>query len=182
MPQMLPFTALGVIPGPHPPRVTADPRTFRILAFVNPRHRLLQSAGKRVTDPAEALAQQVTERVVDLVVSALDVNELAARVDVNAILSRVDIDAMLKKVDLNALVSQVDVNELAQRIDVEGLVEKMDLGAVIARSSRGMTREALDAVRCQAAGLDQFIDRWVARLLRRKRPAPQALIPAGAEP
>jgi hypothetical protein len=162
--------------------VTADQRTFRILTVVNPRHRLLQSAGKRMTDPAEALAQQVTERVVDLVVGALDINELAARVDVNALLSRVDIDAMLKKVDLNALLSRVDVNELAQQVDVAALVEKADLGAVIARSSGGMAREALDAVRCQAAGLDQVIDRWVARLLRRRRPAPQALLPAGAEP
>jgi hypothetical protein len=135
-----------------------------------------------MTDPAEALAQQVTERVVDLVVGALDINELAARVDVNALLSRVDIDAMLKKVDLNALLSRVDVNELAQQVDVAALVEKADLGAVIARSSGGMAREALDAVRCQAAGLDQVIDRWVARLLRRRRPAPQALLPAGAEP
>jgi hypothetical protein len=162
--------------------MTAEPRPFQILAIVNPRHRLLLSAGKRVTDPAEALAQQVTERVLDLVVAALDINELAARVDVNALLGRVDIDALLAKVDLNALVNQVDVNDLAQRIDVAGLVEKADLGAVIARSSGGMARDALDAVRCQAAGLDQVIDRWAARLLRRKRPAPLPLVPARAEP
>jgi hypothetical protein len=162
--------------------MTADHRTFRILAVVNPRHRLLLSAGKRVTDPAEALAQQVTERVLDLVIDALDVNELVARVDVNALVGRVDIDAILSRVDLDALLGRVDVNDLVQRVDVADLVEKADLGAVIARSSGGMTRQALDAVRCQAAGLDQLIDRWVGRLLRRKRPAPQALLPAGAEP
>jgi hypothetical protein len=171
--------------------VTADPRTFRILTVVNTRHRLLLSAGKRVTDPAEALAQQVTERVLDLVIDALDVNELVARVDVNALVGRVDvnalvgrvdIDAILSRVDLDALLGRVDVNDLVQRADVAELVEKADLGAVIARSSGGMTREALDVVRCQAAGLDQVIDRWVDRLLRRKRPAPQAPLSAGAEP
>ncbi len=148
---------------------------------MNSRDRLA-SAGKRWTDPAEALAQQVTERVVDLVVGALDVNELAARVDVNAILSRVDIDAVLRKIDLNVLLSQVDVNELAQRIDVAGLVEKADIGAIIAQSSGGMAREATDAVRCQTARLDQVIDRWVRSLLRRKDLAPPPLLPVQAGP
>jgi hypothetical protein len=148
---------------------------------VNPRDRLT-SAGKRWTDPAEALAQQVTERIVDLVVGALDVNELAARVDVNAILSRIDIDALLQKIDLNALLSQVDVNGLAQRVDVTSLVEKADIGAIVAQSSGGMAREAVDAVRCRTAGLDQVIDRGVRFLLRRKGPAPPPLLPVQAGP
>jgi hypothetical protein len=169
---------------------------------VNPRDRLL-SVGRRMTDPAEALAQQVTERVVDLLVSALDMNEIAARIDLNALLARVDVDALLKRVDLNALLDQVDVNALLTRvdlkplvdqvdvndmvgqIDMDALVERTDLGAVIARSSGGMGTEALDAVRSQAVGLDQFVDRWVQRLLRRKRPAasvPSAPLPAQAEP
>jgi hypothetical protein len=41
-----------------------------------------QGATRAFSSGSEALAQQVTERVVDLVVGALDVNELAARVDV----------------------------------------------------------------------------------------------------
>lgn len=131
-----------------------------------------------MTDPAEAVAQQVTERVVDMVVAALDVNELVARVDVNAILARVDVNAVLEKVDVNALLEQVDVNELAQRVDVAGLVEKADISAVIAQSSGGITREALDGLRTQVAGLDQLIDGWVRRLLRRKRPAPRPLLAA----
>src|ERR1700741_2181977 len=58
---------------------------------VNPRDRL-RAVSRRVTDPAEVLAQEATERVVELVVNALDVNELAARIDLNALLSRVDVD------------------------------------------------------------------------------------------
>ena len=134
-------------------------------------------------------------------VSALDVNELAARIDLNALLDRVDINAVLKKVDLNSLLDQVDVNavlarvdlkplldrvdvnDLVGQIDMDALVERTDLGAVIARSSGGMGTEALDALRSQAVGLDQFVDRWVQRLLRRKHPAPapSALLPAHAE-
>jgi hypothetical protein len=169
---------------------------------VNPRDRL-----RRLTDPAEALAQQVTERVVDLLVSALDINEIAARLDLNALIGRVDIDAVLKKVDLNALLDQVDlnglldkvdvnallarvdikplldqvdVNDLVSQVDVDALVERTDLGAVIARSSGSMATEALDAVRSQAVGLDRFVDRWVQRLLRRKHPSPSAPQPLAA--
>jgi hypothetical protein len=155
-----------------------------------------------VTDPAEALAQEATERVIDLVVNALDVNELAARIDLNALLSRVDVDALLKKVDVDALLEQVDlnallarvdlkpvldrvdVNDIVQQIDMAALVEKTDLGAVIASSTGGMTTEALDAVRSGAVGLDKFVDRWVRRVIRPKQPwpaAPPALLTARAE-
>jgi hypothetical protein len=169
---------------------------------VNPRDRL-RAVGKRVTDPAETLAQEVTERVIDLVVNALDVNELAARIDLNALVGRVDLDAILKKVDVDALLDQVDlnallarvdlkpilarvdVNDLVQQIDMDALVQKTDLGAVIASSSGGMTMEALDAVRSGAVGLDGFVDRWVRRVIRPKQPwpaAPPALLAAQAEP
>jgi hypothetical protein len=167
---------------------------------VNSRDRL-RPAGRR--NPVEAIAQQVTERVVDLLVGALDVNELAARIDLNELIGRVDINMILKKVDLNVLLDQVDlnallarvdlkplldrvdVNDLLSQVDVDALVERTDLGAVIARSSGGMAADALDAVRSQTVGLDQFIDRWVQRLLRRKHPAPSApsaLLPVQAEP
>jgi hypothetical protein len=179
---------------------SGDPPAGNTGIVVNQRDRL-RPAGRR--NPVEAIAQQVTERVVDLLVSALDVNELAARIDLNALIGRVDIDAVLKKVDLNSLIDQVDVNavlarvdlkplldrvdvnDLLSKVDVDALVERTDLGAVIARSSGGMGAEALDAVRSQAVGLDQFVDRWVQRLLRRKHPAPSApsaLLPAQVEP
>ena len=169
---------------------------------MNPRDRL-RAVGKRVADPAETLAQEITDRVVELVVNALDVNELASHIDLNALISRVDIDAILKRVDVDALLDRVDlnallarvdlnpvldrvdVNHLVQEIDVDALVEKTDIGAVIASSSGGMAAEALDAVRSGAVGLDQFVDRWVKRIIRPKQPwpaAPPALLAAQAEP
>jgi len=174
--------------------------SWPILGVVDPRDRL-RNAGKRLTDPAEAMAQRVAERVIDLVVEVLDVNALMLRLDLNAVLgrvnlndvlrrvdvktlldqidvndlmSRVDLDALMSRVDLDALMARVDVNELVQRIDVEGLVEQTDLGAVIARSSGGVAIEALDSARSQAVGMDQFIDRWVQRVLRRHHPGPAA--------
>jgi len=176
---------------------------------VNPRDRL-RSVGRRVADPAEELAQQVTERVVDLVVSALDINEILAQVDLNALLSRIDINALLARadinailakvdvnvlvnqvdlnavlarVDVNALMDRVDLNDLVGRVDIENLVQNTDLGAVIATSTGGVASEVLDVARSQAVGLDQLVDRWVRRLLRRNEPGPDvpsALLPPPA--
>ena len=144
----------------------------------------LRLAGKQMTEPLEALAQRVAERVVDLAVQALDVNALVRRVDLNAlldqidfdahVLAKIDVNALLTRVDVAALLARVDVNELLGRIDMDSLVEQTDLGAVIAKSSGGAASEALDAARSQAVGLDQFIDRWVQPALRRKHAAPSA--------
>jgi hypothetical protein len=181
----------------------------------------LRSARKGLAVSAELLAQRVAERVIDIVVQAVDLNALLrqvdlnaplqqvdlnallARVDVNAPLKQVDVNAPLKQVDLNALLKQVDLNELLEevdvdavldridindvvaRIDMEKLVEQTDLGAIIARSTGGIATEALDTVRSRAVGLDQFIDRWVTRLLRLKGPrppAPRAHLNAEAQP
>jgi len=185
---------------------------------VDPLDRL-RSAGKRVTDPLETLSQRVAERVVDLVVQALDVNALMRRVDLNAVLDQVDINKLLARLDVPALIDQVDMNEvlarvdvsalvdrvdineilarvdvgrlldridvndLAERIDLDQLVEQTNLGAVIAKSSAGVTTEALDAARSGAVGLDRFIDHWIGRALWRKHPrplAPQALLNGAA--
>jgi hypothetical protein len=179
---------------------------------------------------AELLAQRVAERLIDIVVQAVDIdallrqvdlnaplrevdfNALLARVDVNAPLKQVDLNAPLKQVDLNALLKQVDlnallkqvdlnevleqvdvdavldrvdINDVVARIDMERLVEQTDLGAIIARSTGGLTTQALDTMRSGAVGLDRRIDRWVTRLLRRKEPgplAPPALLGLDAQP
>lgn len=115
-------------------------------------------ADGRLVTLREALTQAVTERAVDLVVSALDVNALLDQVDINRVLDQVDLDRLLARADLNAVV---------QHIDVDALVEQTDLGAIIAASSSGAASDALDVIRSQAVGLDEFIARWIGRLRRR---------------
>ena len=161
---------------------------------------------------AELLAQRVAERLIDIVVQAVDINALLRQVDLNAplrevdlnaLLARVDVNTPLKQVDLNALLKQVDLNEVLKqvdvdavldrvdindvvaRIDMERLVEQTDLGAIIARSTGGLATRALDTMRSGAVGLDRRIGRWVTRLLRRKEPgplAPPALLGLEAQP
>ena len=66
----------------------------------------------------------------------------------------------------------MDLNDLVRRIDFDALVEQTDLGAVIAASSGGVASEALDVVRSQTVGLDEFIARWIGRLRRRPYTGP----------
>ena len=130
--------------------------------LVDPFERRLSIDGRLVTR-REALAQAVTERAVELVMSALDVNALLDEVDLNEVLDRIDLDRLLERIDLN---------DIVKRIDVEALVEQTDLGAVIAASSSGVAGEVLDVVRSQTVGLDEFIARWIGRLRRRPYTGP----------
>ena len=133
-------------------------------------------AEARPVPPSEAWAQAVTERAVEFVVSALDVNALLDQVDINQVLDRIDLDRLLERMDLN---------DLVKHIDVEALVKQTDLGAVIAASSSGIAGDVLDVVRSQTVGLDEFIARWIGRLRRRPYtgpPGPPDRLQPGAGP
>ena len=109
---------------------------------------LMDSSGRRrlaegrLVPRSEAWTQAVTERAVDLVVSALDVNALLDQVDLNAVLDEVDIDQLLERIDLDRLLARMDLNAVLQRIDIEALVEQTDIGSVIADPQRGRGRGA----------------------------------------
>ena len=138
---------------------------------MDPFERRLSIDGRLVTR-REALAQAVTERAVELVMSALDLNALLDQVDLNAVLDELDIDRVLDRIDLDRLLSRMDLNDIVKRIDVEALVKQTDLGAVIAASSSGVAGDVLDVVRSQTVGLDEFIARWIGRLRRRPYTGP----------
>ncbi len=151
----------------------------------------------------EQLVEAIAERVVGLVVEAIDINAVVSKVDMDALLANVDVDAIVSKVDVGALIDRVDVEKIVERVDVDrivgrvdveriiervdvqgiidrvdvekviqqvdidSLVEQTELGTIIARSTSGVASEALDLVRAQGVGLDDFVARWVNRILRR---------------
>ncbi len=124
----------------------------------------------------EQLAQAVAERVVSIVMDAIDIDALLERIDVDALVSRVDVDGVVNRVDVDKLIDRVDVEKIIERVDVEKIIERVDidklmeqteLGSIIARSTTGVASEVLDVIRAQAVGLDDFFARWVNRLLRR---------------
>jgi CBS-domain-containing membrane protein len=94
---------------------------------------------------------------------------LTGRVDqlANAIASRV-VAIVVDAIDFDEVLSKVDVNAIVDEIDIDALMRNTELGSVIARSTSGLLTEALDIVRSQAVGLDDFIARWTYRLLRRR--------------
>ena len=117
---------------------------------------------------------------VDKILDQVDVNKLVDRVDLDKILDQVDVDRLLAKVDLDELLARVDVDTVVDRVDINGIAGRVDIdaialhtdiGAMIARSSGGIAADTRDAARSQAVGLDEWIARWVARLLRRDAPA-----------
>jgi len=145
----------------------------------------MRSAGKRLAEPVDSMAQTVAKRATELVVDSLDINAVLDRVDVNKLLNQVDVNQLLDRVDVERLLARVDVNELTERVDVNALVDRTELKTVLARSSTTVITQGIDLVRSQAVGLDDFMARWVNRILRRKRaPAvgPPRLISLPAEP
>jgi hypothetical protein len=142
---------------------------------VYPGDGFRRSATKRVADQIESIAQGVAQRVIDLVVEALDMNALIARIDLNVVLARVDLNEVVDRIDLNQILDQVDVNKLmarvdinqiVSRIDVEALVKNTDLGAVLIGSSSSLATEAVDTGRSHAVSMDDTIARWVGRIRR----------------
>jgi hypothetical protein len=127
----------------------------------------------------EQLAQALAERIVPLVLDAIDINAILDRIDVNKIIDRVDVDKVISRVDIEKVVERVDIEKLIQRvdinaivneIDIDALVEQTELGSIIARSTTGILTEILDVIRSQGVGLDDFVLRWGNRLVgRRKR-------------
>jgi len=133
----------------------------------------------------EQFAQAIASRVVNIVLEAIDIDELVAKIDVDALIKRVDVeaiiervdvdriieqvdvDAIVKRVDVNAIVARVDVNAIVSNMDIDSLVEKTELGAIIAKSTTGVFTEVLDVIRAQGVGLDDFCARWTNRVLRR---------------
>jgi hypothetical protein len=134
----------------------------------------LRLVRRRVSDPVESLAQAVADRIVEVLVNALDVNALVQRIAVDDVVDRVDVNQLLDRVNVDRLLARVDLNSVAARIDVDALAEQTDLGAVIARSSSSVASGALDAMRSQAVSLDDLLARWAGRLLRRRDDAEPA--------
>ena len=77
------------------------------------------------------MAQGVAQRVIDLVVQALDMNALIARIDLNAVLGRVDLNILLGQVDLNQELGRVDLNILLGQVDLNQELGRVDLNQVL---------------------------------------------------
>lgn len=103
---------------------------YEILVCVDPLAPL-RTVGGRLAPPADALAQAIAERVIGLVVGALDMNALLAEIDLNAVLEQVDLDSLLDRVDVDGILDRVDVNRLLDRVDVNRLLATVDVNRLL---------------------------------------------------
>ena len=107
---------------------------------------------------------------VDAVLRRVDVQAVLDRIDLQALIDRVDLNEVLAQVDIDRLATRLDLDALIQRIDVNAIVDRVDInGRVIMQSTTGIATRTLDAARSTGVGLDQFVNRWVDRVLRRPR-------------
>jgi hypothetical protein len=120
-------------PAYHPVRASRDSLAFAIVRRVEPGERLRRSASRRLAEQIEWMAQGVAQRVIELVVDALDVNALIERVDLNAVLARVELNGLLGRVDLNQVIDRVDLNQVIDRVDLNQVIDRVDLNQVIDR-------------------------------------------------
>jgi hypothetical protein len=113
--------------------VETDSSAFAILRGVYPGEGVRRSASRRLAGPIEAIAQGVAQRVIDLVLEALDVNALIERINLNAVLARVEVNDLLRRVDLNEVLDQVDLNQVIDRVDVNQVLDRVDIDRLVAR-------------------------------------------------
>jgi hypothetical protein len=112
---------------------------------------------------------------VNAVIDRVDIEQVIDRVDVNAVIDRVDIDQVIDRVDINAVMERVDVNAILDNLDIDSLIRHTEIGSIIAHSTTSVLSDAMDLVRAQGVGLDDFVARWVNRILRR----PPGSLPLG---
>ena len=98
----------------------------------------------------ERVAHAIAERVVALVVDAVDINAILARVDVDQLLARIDLDAILARVDLNQLLT------------------RLDLTSIMGGTATTAAEEALGVLRRSSEQGDQVTARWVRQLVSRR--------------
>jgi hypothetical protein len=110
-----------------------DNWSFAILGHVDPGERVRYSATRRFAGQMESLAQGVAQRVIDLVLEALDLNALIARIDLNVVLGRVNLNQVIDRVDLNEVIDRVDLNEVIDRVDLNEVLDRVDIDRMLDR-------------------------------------------------
>jgi hypothetical protein len=133
---------------------------------------VLEPVLDRVDLTALVIARVDLERLVGAVLDTMDLTEVVLdRVDLHRV-----VEAALDSLDLTQLVrDRVDVAALAEEV-----VDEIDLPDIIRESSTGVAGEVVDGARLTAVTGDEFVNRWIDRVLRRRR-ARQTVAP-GATP
>jgi hypothetical protein len=142
------------------------------------------AAGEDLTVISDDTLDYVVPEVLVRVLDRIDLTQLVLqRVDleriVTEVLDRLDLtEVVLQRVDLaavvNSAVESVDLNTLIRtQVDVAGLAEEVidevDLPEIIRDSTSGVATVVVDSARLSAVSGDELVNRWVDRILLRRK-------------
>jgi hypothetical protein len=183
-------TAVGQVLAPvvrvaaRPPLVPDRFAPGRIWQSVLERGRLERALSAEQLDAAvNAAAPALVPAVLDEVLDQIDLTQLVIeRVDLNRVvtsaLDTLDLtQVVLTRVDLERIINTaldgLDLNEVVRtRVDLVGIAEEVidaiDLPEIIRESSGGVATEAVRGVRMQSIEVDEAVQGFVDRVLRRK--------------
>lgn len=142
------------------------------------------AAGEDLTVISDDTLDYLVPEVLGRVLDRIDLTQLVLqRVDleriVTEVLDRLDLtELVLERVDLAAVVNSavegVDLDDLIRtQVDVAGLAEEVidevDLPEIIRGSTSGVATVVVDSARLSAVSGDEFVNRWVDRILLRRK-------------
>ena len=168
----------------HPPLVPDRFAPGRVWQSVLERGRLERALSAEQLDAAvNVAAPTLVPAVLNEVLDQIDLTELVVnRVDLNRVvtsaLDSLDLtEIVLTRVDLERIVNtaleSLDLTEIVlTRVDLvriaEEVIEAIDLPEIIRESSGGVATEAVRGVRMQSIEVDEAVQGFVDRMLRRR--------------
>ena len=106
-----------------------------------------------VIDP---ILDAVVPRVTDAVLDRLDLTQI--------VLDHVDVDAIVAKADIEAVIDRVPIVPIADYV-----IDEIDLPQIIRQSTGGVATDAINSVRVQTFGADQWVSRLTDAIVRRRQ-------------
>ena len=135
-------------------------------------------AGQVTSAIVDPILDAIVPRITDAILQRLDLTEIVlTRVDLEAIITRaLDelnlTDLVLERVDINTLVAAADIGAVIDRVPIVPIanyvIDEIDLPEIIRESTGGIAVDAVNAVRVQTFGADQWFARIVDTVVRRR--------------
>ena len=137
-----------------------------------------QAVSSSVSTTLNAVLDRTVPLVTEAIISRIDLTGVVLeQVDLRPIVMRA-LDALdltqivLDRVDVDAVVSKADIEQIIDRVPIVPIanyvIDEIDLPQIIRQSTGGVATEAINAVRVQGVGADQFVAALADRILRRR--------------
>lgn len=116
----------------------------------------LRATGRGVQAVLDPVLDAVVPRVTDVILDRVNLTEI--------VLERVDVDAIVAKADMGAIIDRIPIVPIADYV-----IDEIDLPQIIRQSTGGIATQAINSVRVQSFGADQWIARLTDSIVRRSR-------------